>query len=201
MSLADKIKELDLNNLDFKNPGAWPFPVMVMACLIVFIVIPLIGYQVYLSDMVTDLKRVQQKEVSLKREFETKAKESANLEEYKAQMQTIQQSFEVLLGQLPKDTEVPGLIEDITKAGLSSGLEFSEIKLLNEVSRQVYKELPVQISVTGNYHSFANFATKVAALPRIVTLNDFSMKPVVNGDSSKIKITVLAKTYRYQGDK
>lgn len=200
MSLRDSLKGFDINNLDFKNPGGWPLPVMGLACLIVLIVVPLLGYQFYLSDIRANLEVVSKKETALKQDFELKAAQSASLNAYKAQMESIEEGFGVLLGQLPADTEVPGLLEDMTKAGLTSGLEFSEIKLLNEVKKPFYVELPVQISVTGNYHAFASFATRVAALPRIVTLNDFTMKPVKDGDSSKLTIQVLAKTYRYQGD-
>lgn len=194
------LKSLDLNNLDPKAPGTWPTPVMVLVCLIVLIAIPLLGYQFYLSDIRGDLEKAKNEEPSLKAEFTKMAAQSASLNAYKAQMVEIEETFSGLLKQLPADTEVPGLIEDMTKAGLTSGLEFSEIKLLPEVNQPFYVELPVQISVTGNYHSFANFATKVSVLSRIVTLNDFSIKPVVIGDSSNLTITVQAKTYRYRGD-
>ncbi|AWM80691.1 pilus assembly protein PilP [Gammaproteobacteria bacterium ESL0073] len=194
------LKSLDLNNLDPKAPGTWPTPVMVLACLVVLILIPFLGYQFYLSDIRYSLETAKDEEPKLKTEFETKAAQSASLNAYKAQMIEIEETFSGLLKQLPADTEVPGLIEDMTKAGLTSGLEFSEIKLLPEVNQPFYVELPVQISVTGNYHSFANFATKVSALSRIVTLNDFSIKPVVVGDSSNLVITVQAKTYRYRGE-
>lgn len=194
------LKSLDLNNLDPKAPGTWPTPVMVLVCLIVLIAIPLLGYQFYLSDIRGDLEKAKNEEPSLKAEFTKMAAQSASLNAYKAQMVEIEETFSGLLKQLPADTEVPGLIEDMTKAGLTSGLEFSEIKLLPEVNQPFYVELPVQISVTGSYHSFANFATKVSALSRIVTLNDFSIKPVVVGDSSNLTITVQAKTYRYRGD-
>lgn len=193
-------KSLDLNNLDTKNPGTWPTPIMVLACLALLIIIPMAGYYFYLSDIRTQLEDEQRKEPSLIDDFKVKAQQSASLEAYEKQMIEIKDTFSGLLKQLPADTEVPGLVEDITKAGLTSGLEFSEIKLLPEVQQPFYIELPLQIKVTGNYHSFANFASKVAALSRIVTLNDFTIQPVTIGDSSKLTINVLAKTYRYKGD-
>lgn len=193
-------KSLDLNNLDPKNPGTWPTPVMILACLALLVIIPVLGYYFYLSDIRSQLDSEIGKEPDLFQQFKTKAQQAASLDAYKAQMKEINKTFSGLLRQLPADTEVPGLVEDITKAGLTSGLEFSEIKLLPEVQQPFYVELPLQIRVVGNYHSFANFASKVAALPRIVTLNDFSITPVQIGDSSKLTINVMAKTYRYKGD-
>jgi type IV pilus assembly protein PilO len=101
------------------------------------------------------------------------------------------------LRQLPSDTEVPGLLEDITRTGLGSGLEFEEIKLLPEVTQQFYIELPIQITVVGAYHDLATFASGVASLPRIVTLHDFQIKPVEPGNTQKLRMSILAKTYRY----
>lgn len=194
------LKSLDLNNLDLKSPGTWPLPIMTLACLLVLVVICILGYQFVLSDVRASLEKAMNEEPKLKTDFETKAAQSASLNAYKAQMDAIEESFSGLLKQLPAETEVPGLIEDVTKAGLTSGLEFKQIRLQKEVTQPFYVELPVQITITGNYHAFANFATKVAALPRIVTLNDFTIKPEVVGDSSKLTINVLAKTYRYRGD-
>ena len=106
-------------------------------------------------------------------------------------------SFGALLKQLPSDTEVPGLLEDITRTGLGSGLEFEEIKLLPEVAQQFYIELPIQIKVVGGYHDLATFVSGVASLPRIVTLHDFDLVPAAAGSSSKLRMGILAKTYRY----
>lgn len=105
--------------------------------------------------------------------------------------------------QLPSDTEVPGLLEDITRTGLGSGLEFEEIKLEPEVIQQFYIELPIQIAVVGGYHDLATFVSGVASLPRIVTLHDFEIKSVEGEGvvgSSKLRMTILAKTYRYNDE-
>lgn len=135
--------------------------------------------------------------MTLKEQFSSKAYQAANLEAYKEQMQEMEVSFGALLRQLPSDTEVPGLLEDITRTGLGSGLEFEEIKLLPEVAQQFYIELPIQIKVTGGYHDLATFVSGVASLPRIVTLHDFELAPVSAGNSSRLSMQIMAKTYRY----
>ena len=112
-------------------------------------------------------------------------------------MKEMETSFGALLRQLPSDTEVPGLLEDITRTGLGSGLEFEEIKLLPEAAQQFYIELPIQISVVGTYHDLATFVSGVASLPRIVTLHDFSIMPASDGSTTQLRMSILAKTYRY----
>lgn len=200
MSLVDSFKSLgkvDFAELDLNNIGSWPAAVRALACLIVLVVVLALGYFMHLTDLQDSLERTRQEETTLKEQFTVKVRQAANLEEYKEQMQLMEASFEALLRQLPSDTEVPGLLEDITSAGLNSGLEFEEIKLLPEVTQPFYIELPIQVKVLGSYHDLATFVSAVAGMPRIVTLHDFSIKPLAAGNSSKLAMNILVKTYRY----
>src|SRR5690554_2001437 len=200
MSLVDSFKSLgkvDFAELDLNNIGSWPAAVRALACLIVLVVVLTLGYFMHLTGLQDSLERTRQEEATLKEQFTVKVRQAANLEEYKEQMQLMEASFEALLRQLPNDTEVPGLLEDITSAGLNSGLEFEEIKLLPEVTQPFYIELPIQVKVLGSYHDLATFVSAVAGMPRIVTLHDFSIKPLTAGNSSKLAMNILVKTYRY----
>lgn len=193
----ESLRKIDLADLDLNNLGSWPAPVKAITGLLLLIAVLALGYNFHLKDLQEQLERERGEEGTLKQQFATKASQAANLEAYRQQMAEMETSFGVLLRQLPSDTEVPGLLEDITRTGLGSGLEFEEIKLLAEVVQQFYIELPIQISVVGNYHDLATFASGVASLPRIVTLHDFEIKPAAAGNNTKLRMKVLAKTYRY----
>lgn len=200
MSLASSLESLrsvDLSDLDMNNLGSWPAAVKVIAGILLMALVLGGGYYFYLSDMQANLEQQRAQEETLKQQFSTKAFQAANLEAYKAQMEEMEASFGALLRQLPSDTEVPGLLEDITRTGLGSGLEFEEIKLQPEVVQQFYIELPIQIKVVGAYHDLATFVSGVASLPRIVTLHDFEIKPDSKESSSRLRMNILAKTYRY----
>ncbi|MDM7856763.1 type 4a pilus biogenesis protein PilO [Thiopseudomonas acetoxidans] len=201
MSFMDSLKSLkqvDFNELDVNNIGSWPAAVRALACIIIFIAVLALGYFFYLTDLQEDLERHQREEVTLKEQFTSKVRQAANLSAYKEQMVLMEASFDALLKQLPSDTEVPGLLEDITSAGLNSGLEFEEIKLQPEVEQQFYIELPIQVKVYGGYHELATFVSAVASMPRIVTLHDFSIEPAKAGSSSRLVMSILVKTYRYK---
>ncbi|WP_298186570.1 type 4a pilus biogenesis protein PilO [uncultured Pseudomonas sp.] len=200
MSLNDSLeslRQIDLNDLDFNNVGSWPAAVKFIAGALLLVVVVALGYNFHLKDLQASLEGKQAEEVSLKEQFSSKAFQAANLDAYKEQMQEMEVSFGALLKQLPSDTEVPGLLEDITRTGLGSGLEFEEIKLLPEAAQQFYIELPIQITVVGAYHDLATFVSGVASLPRIVTLHDFDLVPANDNSSSKLRMSILAKTYRY----
>lgn len=208
MSLAESlasVKKVDLSELDLNNLGSWPAAVKVISCVLLLIVALALGYNFYLKDLQAMLDGRRAEEVSLKEQFSSKAFQAANLDAYKAQMREMEESFGALLRQLPSDTEVPGLLEDITRTGLGSGLEFEEIKLQPEVAQQFYIELPIQIVVVGGYHDLATFVSGVASLPRIVTLHDFEIAPPSEQKGepvspSKLRMSILAKTYRYNDE-
>jgi type IV pilus assembly protein PilO len=200
MSLStwfEALRKIDINDLDTNNIGSWPPLIKALAGVLLMILVLALGYSFSTSDLERQLDQKREEESTLKEQFAYKAHMAANLELYTQQMKAMENSFGVLLRQLPSDTEVPGLLEDITRTGLGSGLEFEEIKLLPEVTRPFYIELPIQITVTGAYHDLATFVSGVAGLPRIVTLHDFDIAPASPDGGPKLRMSILAKTYRY----
>jgi len=191
------LRKIDINDLDTNNMGSWPPAIKALAGILLMILVLSLGYSFSISDLQSHLELKREEESTLKEQFADKARMAANLELYTQQMKEMENSFGVLLRQLPSDTEVPGLLEDITRTGLGSGLEFEEIKLLPENTQQFYIELPIQITVTGAYHDLATFVSGVAGLPRIVTLHDFDLAPANPEGGPKLRMSILAKTYRY----
>lgn len=200
MSLADSLKslnEFDINDLDVNNAGIWPAPIKFIVLLIIFGLILGGGYWFFIKDQYVQLDQVKQKETELRKQYEEKAYRVANLEVFKNQMVEMEETFGALVKQLPSDTEVPGLLEDITNTAVGSGLALQEVKLQPEQRRDFYVELPINIRVSGSYHELATFVSSVASLPRIVTLHDFTIKPT-GGEADRLDMQVLARTYRYR---
>jgi type IV pilus assembly protein PilO len=200
MSLADSMKKLndfDINDLDINNAGIWPGPIKAVVALIVFGLILGGGYWFFIKDQYSQLSQVEQQEEQLRERYENKAYQVANLDVFKAQMVEMEETFGALVRQLPSETEVPGLLEDITNTARGSGLDLQEVKLQGERQRDFYSELPINIRVTGSYHELASFVSSVAGLPRIVTLHDLKIAPI-GGDGERLDMQVLARTYRYR---
>lgn len=196
--LTEGMKDFDVNDLDFNNAGAWPTLIKFIVWVIVFGLVVFGGYYFHLNDQLAYLDTERAKELTLKKDFEDKAFKAANLDAYRKQMEEMEKSFGALVKQLPSDTEVPGLLEDITHTGLGTGLEINSIQLQPERAAEFYVELPIQIQATGSYHDIGSFVSGVASLPRIVTLHDFNLKSLSSG---LLSMTITAKTYRYNDDK
>tara|TARA_R110000850_G_scaffold9807_5_gene35588 strand:+ start:647 stop:1270 length:624 start_codon:yes stop_codon:yes gene_type:complete len=200
MSLSTSIesfKKIDVNNIDFNNVGSWPGALKFIVGVVLLIGLLFAGYHFHLKDLQLVLERSEAQELTLRKDFEDKSFRAANLEAYKAQLVEIEERFGTLLKQLPSDTEVPGLLEDITQMGLNSGLEFESITLQPETAKQFYVELPISIVVEGSYHDMGTFVSSIASLPRIVTLHDFSISPVTEDNGDLLMMNILARTYRY----
>ena len=202
MAMEDVLKSLqdfDVNDLDLDNVGSWPTAVKGIVWIIAVVGVLALGYMYHIKNLQEELERHQAQEVELRSEFEKKAFQAANLEAYRKQMQEMQESFGALVSQLPSDTEVPGLLEDITNKGMANGLEFDSIQLQAEGTREFYVELPIAISARGSYHDLGAFVSGMAGLPRIVTLHDFVIRQL-GPDGGVLSLNITAKTYRYKDD-
>lgn len=196
---ANEFELDDINNIDWENMGSWPVLGKVVFCVLLFALVLTGGYFYIISDEIDVLKNAQEKEVALKKEFETKAFRVSNLDAYKAQLEEMEETFGSLLKQLPRDTEVPGLIDDISAAALGAGLSLNVMNPQSMVKTEFYSELPISIEVVGGYHEMGAFVSAVAALPRIVTLHDFTVVQT-NNENKDLKMNILAKTYQYSSD-
>lgn len=188
-----------ITELDFNESGEWPLPIKIIAVLLICAVVWGAGYYFLIKDKQTQLKSLEQKEVQLKKEFETKQAKAANLEAYKEQLAEMRVMFESMLEQLPKKSEVPELLVDVTRTGLINGLEFELFKPEGERPIDFYAELPIQMTVTGTYHQFGEFVSGLAALPRIVTMHDIKLGPI-SEQTGQMTMNMTAKTYRYFDD-
>jgi len=196
---SDSIRELksfDWNDIsDPESIGVWPGAVKQVLLIILFAVCLVAGYWFFIKTRQEELTRVATAELVLRSDLESKAVLAANLESYRAQMVEMNESFGALLSQLPSQTEVPGLLDDISFTGYGSGLELNTIQLQPERAQEFYIELPINIIATGSYHDFGAFVSGVASLSRIVTLHDFNITAGVNRNELTMRIS--ARTYRY----
>lgn len=193
--VINELKTLDLSELRADNIGSWPLVVRVITCILGFVLVLFLLWYSQVRPLDARLDGEIARETQLKQEFSQRAFQAANLEAYRMQLDELDLRLNTLIGQLPVDTEVPGLLEDITETGLASGLNIESIALQPEVAHDYYIELPINIVARGGYHDFATFVSGVAGLPRIVTLHDFD---ITDTGQPTLTMNILAKTYRYR---
>ena len=185
-----KLKEL--NELEFDQVAIWPKEIRIVVGLFAALLVATLSYFLMVSPKLPILDAAELKEEQLKLQFEAKYRIAVNLSAYKGQLARIEKDFSSMLKSLPTNNETPGLLDDITFAGTTSGLTFELLNWQKDVPKEFYTELPIEMEVSGGYHNFGEFVSKVADLPRIVTLHYFSMTQT----SSGLSLQLQAKTYR-----
>jgi type IV pilus assembly protein PilO len=184
----------DIRRLNIRDAGNWPLLPKIMILGVLFLLILLAGAFFDWRDQFEALDKAQDEEIKLREAYASKKAKAVNLDLYVQQLKEIEQSFGALLKQLPNKSEMDALLTDINQAGLGRGLQFELFRpATQERMADFYAELPISVRITGNYHDMGAFASDVAQLPRIVTLNDVG---IVN-DKGMLIMEATAKTFRY----
>ncbi len=191
MSIID-----DINNLDPNNPGVWPLPIKLIVFAIVFAGILYAGWHFDITKQREELATLVKQEQEEIDTLDRRQKKAANLNALKEQMKEMEQSFGDMVKQLPNKTEVAGLLIDISQTGLAAGLEFKLFEPKKESPKEFYAELPINLSIVGDYHQFGEFVSGVAALPRIVTTHNINIKVAGKSGPDTLEMKAVAKTYR-----
>ncbi|WP_421344385.1 PilO family type IV pilus biogenesis protein TapO [Aeromonas veronii] len=187
-----------LNELDINDIASWPK--WAKGVFIFFCCVLTSGaiYYYVIANSLTSLTQEAGKETELKAQFESKAMLAANLGAYKAQMVQLEQLVDTQLKQLPNTHEVAGLLDDISFIATDNGLKLNRINWEPEVKHEFSTELPMRIEVVGTYHEIGKFTADMAALPRIVILDSFTLGQSKD-EGELISMSMLAKTYKYNG--
>lgn len=189
----------DLNDLsvdDLKKIGTAPLTIKIPIIIVLCVALAVAVYFLHTTKQKQQLEKVTAEEQTLRQVFVGKQSKAANLEAYKQQLDEMRTSFGTLLRQLPNETEIETLLTDISQTGISAGLEIEYFKPEGLIQREFYSEYPIKLKVTGRYHEFAEFISGVAALPRIVTIQNIEIQPAAN-EGVKLSMELTAITYQY----
>jgi type IV pilus assembly protein PilO len=184
----------DLRRLNFRDVGNWPLLPKILILIALFAVIIVGGFLLDWREQWDTLEIAQLEEARLKDQYGQKKAKAINFELYVQQLNEVEQSFGALVKQLPNRSEIDALLTDINQAGLGRGLQFELFRpAVQERMADFYAELPIKIKITGSYHDMGAFASDVAQLPRIVTLNDIA----IANEKGVLSLDAEAKTFRY----
>ncbi len=186
----------ELNNLELSNIGNWPLPAKVIIWLVLFGAALGAAWHFDWQEQSKELDKVVALEAEKIAEFKKKQVKAANLDELKKQLAIMEEMFDDMISRLPTKIEVESFVRDISQTGAASALEFDLVKPEDEKTKEEYVELPISLKLHGDFHEFGMFVSGIAALPRIVTLQDFSIGSGKGG--GKLSMSVKAKTYRYR---
>ena len=181
----------DLNGV---HPGLWPIAPRILSALGLVLLVIFLGWYFYWTGQLDELDAGAQEEQKLKDSFKQKMQQAISLDALKEQRKLVLQYVATMEKQLPSKAEMAALLSDINQAGVGRAMTFENFRPGQIVAKDYYAELPIDIKLTGNYHDMGEFASDIAKLPRIVTLNNLSIS---SGKDSTLVLDVVAKTFRY----
>ncbi len=184
------------SHLDPKDPSLWPALPRYLLCAAIAIGVAVVLWFAKLTDYEEELQAERSREVTLRQDYQKKLVKAVSLDALKKQREQVQQYVIQLEKQLPSKAEMAALLSDINQAGLGRSLQFDLFRPGQIVVRDYYAELPIAVRVTGKYHDMGAFASDIAHLSRIVTLNNLSIAPATK-DSSNLTLDATARTFRY----
>lgn len=196
----------ELRNLQIEDIIRWPIKTKLIAVAILVVLVGIVAWIWFIAPENGKIGQLREQEKNLKEQIRQKQLLAAGLPAYQAQIKEMRLRFAQFLKQLPNRTQIPSLLDDVTLAGRSRGLEFELFQPLPEVSKNFYAEIPVKLKVVGTYDAMGQFAAAVAAMPRIVTLNDIDITRLPNTGSDeaakaqstqKLVLQCTATTFRY----
>ena len=194
-ALQEKIQR-QFRNLDPNDPSVWPALPKALLYTVVAIAVAAVVWFVMLTDYEAELETERATEVTLRDDYTKKMLKAVSLEGLKKQREQVQQYVTQLEKQLPSKAEMAALLSDINQAGLGRSLQFEVFRPGAMVAKEYYAELPITLKVTGSYHDIGSFASDVAFLSRIVTLNNLSIAPA-GKDGEVLTMDATARTFRY----
>lgn len=183
-------------NLDTKDPSLWPPLPRYLLCIFIAVAVAVALWFAKLTEYRDALEAEQTTEQTLRKDYKTKLAKAVSLDLLKKQREQIQQYVIQLEKQLPSKAEMAALLSDINQAGVGRSLQFELFRPGQIIVRDYYAELPISIRVTGKYNDIGSFASDIANLSRIVTLNDIA---IAAGEKSGSTLTMdaTARTFRY----
>lgn len=204
--IAADLKNMDMS--DLQRIGVATNAVKGFVIALSFLTISATGLWFIVEPMTGELASNEQKEIQLRKKFDTEQSKAANREAYVEQLSQMKKTFNIMLRQLPNKTDIESLLVDLSQTSVASGLEVEYFKPSQEVPKEFYAEYPIEISVTGSYHEFGSFISGLSALPRIVTLSSISIDEGNNNSKGKrlaasqkeLTMELVATTYRYLDD-
>jgi len=193
-AIGEKIAA-QFRGLDPNDPASWPLVPKAALCLVLMAAIVTALWFVWLTNSADELAAEQAKELTLREDYKKKLAQAVNLDALRKQREQVQQYVTQLEKQLPSKAEMDALLSDINQAGLGRSLQFELFRPGQVSVKEYYAELPISVRVTGRYHDIGSFASDIAHLSRIVTLNNLQITPARDGNG--LSMDAQAKTFRY----
>lgn len=173
-----------------------------VAILVVMIIlITALYYSFLYSPRAEEVAKLSDSVEIARNEKMVKTQKSANLPRLRKDLLQIDAELKLAVAQLPDKKEIADLLSGISEKAQQSGLDVLLFRPRAEHFQDFYAEVPVDITVKGNFHNTVNFFDAVGHLNRLVNIDSIGFKnPTVKGDNVVLETTSVATAFRFLDD-
>ncbi|HSC40700.1 MAG: type 4a pilus biogenesis protein PilO [Betaproteobacteria bacterium] len=162
------------------------------------ILIAALYYSFLFSPKADELAKLADSVEIARNEKTVKTQKAANLSRLRQDLQRLDGELKKAIAQLPEKKEIPELLSSISSKAQQSGLDVLLFRPRPESYQEFYAEVPVDITVKGNFHNTVNFFDDVGRMDRLVNIDNIGFKnPTVSGDSVVLETTSVATAFRF----
>lgn len=168
---------------------------------IMYLLIVVLVYMSFVSPTLGDIEAAEAKRTELTTKRDQVRARAENRAAFEAQLEELAATLKQALQELPNDREIPALLSEIDGHARKSGLDVRRFQPLDEVVREYYADVPVQLVMEGGYHEIGIFFDKVRKMSRIVSVQNIEMTdPRELGSETTLKVSGQVVTYRFLTD-
>jgi type IV pilus assembly protein PilO len=143
-----------------------------------------------IQSLTADLKKLEDK-------LKTAKRNAADLKKFQAKMKEAEAQFNMAMKKLPEKEEIPSLLASISDSGQQVGMDFLLFEPKPEKPKEFYAEIPVAMSIKGDYHNLTIFFDQVARLSRIVNIRDIQIDRSKTKETKELSTKCTAVTYKF----
>jgi len=196
--LFDKLPYDSLLNMDVKL--RWGLVALVP---ILFI---LLFYTLFIQKTANETLDLRERLASTRQDNENSRAIEKKLPVLEKEIKQLDEHLLEITSQLPEKKEIPDLLDQVSNIGIGSGLEFQTFKPVEEIEKDFYAEVLVEIKLVGSFHNVIAFFDQIRRMPRILTISDLEIKEYLdNKEKGSSGTSVVAKcnatTYRFIEEK
>jgi type IV pilus assembly protein PilO len=155
------------------------------------------GYFLVLSPLEIRVNTLRAQHQSLQRELLEARAAAADVARFRREAAELERRLDVMKDRLPTDKEMPLLFRTLTDSAFQSGLLVSLFQPKDGKVHDYYVEIPIAISAEGGYHQLGEFFERVAALTRVVTVEELKVTGLTKA-RKPVRVDVTLATYTYR---
>ncbi len=173
---------------------------IVISGIILIAIVVLFCFMFVYQPMLRRLVDCTKEEERINAQLKNASNFAADKERLAAEVKNISEKIDFYEKKLPKETDIPQVLDELVKIGERSKVTFISIEPqeierihVGKTGQKNYLKIPIELKLKAGYHEFALFVNEVENFPQFMRVDDVKIVGAFNkGRKHDISLTVSA---------